>query len=152
MENPAQDVIPKLEVPEQTERLQDAGRPPSAHIFSTRNVSIYYGSFRAVTDVSLTIYENEITAFIAPSGCGKTTVLRTLNRMNDLVTGARVEGDVHYRGASRLDHGKAYWPPPRRFARPARPWARNTARRNPVNTGGGISGLTVRETPWAPSP
>ncbi len=50
--------------------------------------------------MSLTIYENEITAFIGPSGCGKTTVLRTLNRMNDLVAGARVEGDVHYRGAS----------------------------------------------------
>ena len=50
--------------------------------------------------MSLTIHENEITAFIGPSGCGKTTVLRTLNRMNDLVIGARVEGDVHYRGAS----------------------------------------------------
>ena len=65
-----------------------------------QNVSIYYGSFRAVTDVSLTIHENEITAFIGPSGCGKTTVLRTLNRMNDLIAGARVEGDVRYRGAS----------------------------------------------------
>ncbi len=66
-----------------------------AHIvFNTKNVSIYYGSFRAVTDVSLTIYENEITAFIGPSGCGKTTVLRTLNRMNDLIPSARVEGDV----------------------------------------------------------
>ena len=69
-------------------------------VFDTKNVSIYYGSFRAVTDVSLNIYENEITAFIGPSGCGKTTVLRTLNRMNDLVPSARVEGDVHYRGVS----------------------------------------------------
>ena len=69
-------------------------------MFETKSISIYYGSFRAVTDVSLTIHENEITAFIGPSGCGKTTVLRTLNRMNDLVIGARVEGDVHYRGAS----------------------------------------------------
>ncbi len=71
---------------------------PGAPVFDARNVSIYYGSFRAVTDVSLTIYENDITAFIGPSGCGKTTVLRTLNRMNDLVEGARVEGDVEYRG------------------------------------------------------
>src|SRR5208282_5331356 len=54
--------------------------------------------FRAVTNVSLTIYEHQITAFIGPSGCGKTTVLRTLNRMNDLVVGARVEGEVRYRG------------------------------------------------------
>jgi phosphate transport system ATP-binding protein len=67
-------------------------------IFEVKNVSIYYGSFRAVTNVSLTIYEHQITAFIGPSGCGKTTVLRTLNRMNDLVPGARVEGEVNYRG------------------------------------------------------
>ncbi|MBO0835602.1 MAG: phosphate ABC transporter ATP-binding protein [Actinobacteria bacterium] len=69
-------------------------------VFNTQNVSIYYGSFRAVTDVSLAIYENEITAFIGPSGCGKTTVLKTLNRMNDLIPTARVEGEVHYRGQS----------------------------------------------------
>jgi phosphate transport system ATP-binding protein len=69
------------------------------HVFDVTNTSVYYGSFRAVTDVSLAIYENEITAFIGPSGCGKTTVLRSLNRMNDLVVGARVEGDVRYRGA-----------------------------------------------------
>jgi phosphate transport system ATP-binding protein len=73
---------------------------PGASIFDTKNVSIYYGSFRAVTNVSLSVYEHEITAFIGPSGCGKTTVLRTLNRLNDLVPGARVEGDVHYRGTS----------------------------------------------------
>jgi phosphate transport system ATP-binding protein len=78
-----------------------AGQPSpgtGAPIFEVKNVSIYYGSFRAVTNVSLTIYEHQITAFIGPSGCGKTTVLRTLNRMNDLVPGARVEGDVYYRG------------------------------------------------------
>jgi phosphate transport system ATP-binding protein len=69
-------------------------------VFDAQNVSIYYGTFKAVTDVSLTIYQNEITAFIGPSGCGKTTVLRTLNRMNDLVAGARVEGDVRYHGVS----------------------------------------------------
>jgi phosphate transport system ATP-binding protein len=68
------------------------------HIFDANGISIYYGSFRAVTDVKLSIYEHEITAFIGPSGCGKTTVLRSLNRMNDLVVGARVEGDVRYRG------------------------------------------------------
>jgi len=72
---------------------------PGESVFETRNVSIFYSSFRAVTDVSLTIHEHEITAFIGPSGCGKTTVLRTLNRMNDLIVGARVEGEVEYRGA-----------------------------------------------------
>ena len=73
---------------------------PEHTVFDAKNVSIWYSAFRAVTDVSLSIYEHEITAFIGPSGCGKTTVLRTLNRMNDLVPGARVDGDVHYRGAS----------------------------------------------------
>jgi phosphate transport system ATP-binding protein len=75
-------------------------RVPDVAVFNTQNVSIYYSAFRAVTDVSLSVYQHEITAFIGPSGCGKTTVLRTLNRMNDLVPGARVEGDVWYRGES----------------------------------------------------
>jgi phosphate transport system ATP-binding protein len=73
---------------------------PKVPVFDAEHVSIYYGTFKAVTNVSLTIYQNEITAFIGPSGCGKTTVLRTLNRMNDLVPGARVEGLVRYHGVS----------------------------------------------------
>jgi phosphate transport system ATP-binding protein len=90
-------------LPEPAAIAEGTAQPPAgpgAPIFEARNVSIYYGSFRAVTNVSLTIYENQITAFIGPSGCGKTTVLRTLNRMNDLVPGARVEGEVFYRGAN----------------------------------------------------
>jgi phosphate transport system ATP-binding protein len=62
------------------------------------NVDIYYGKFRAVTDVSLGFGKNEITALIGPSGCGKSTVLRTLNRMNDLIPGARTDGRVTYHG------------------------------------------------------
>jgi phosphate transport system ATP-binding protein len=71
---------------------------PGTAIFDVRDVSIYYGSFKAVTDVSLPIYENEVTAFIGSSGSGKSTVLRAFNRMNDLVPGARVEGTMTYRG------------------------------------------------------
>ena len=103
MEEPELNVATtSLPKPAALQRSPDApvSDTPGASVFDTKNVSIYYGSFRAVTDVSLTIHENEITAFIGPSGCGKTTVLRTLNRMNDLVPSARVEGDVHYRGAS----------------------------------------------------
>ena len=107
MEHPEQEVATGLQTPETAAEPQapPAPRPqaPSGTgntVFDAEKVSCYYGSFRAVTDVSLNIYENEITAFIGPSGCGKTTVLRTLNRMNDLVVGARVEGDVRYRGAS----------------------------------------------------
>src|SRR5262249_58027880 len=78
---------------------------PGTPVFDTKNVSIYYGSFRAVTDVSMTIYEHEITAFIGSSGSGKTTVLRAFNRMNDLVPGARMEGDIYYRGGSLYGSG-----------------------------------------------
>ena len=58
------------------------------------NLSIYYGSFRAVQDVTMTIEPRSVTAFIGPSGCGKSTFLRTLNRMHEVVPGARVEGKV----------------------------------------------------------
>jgi phosphate transport system ATP-binding protein len=89
-----QEVLPKLDIPDPAPAPISAGTA----IFDVQNTSIYYSAFRAVTDVSLTVYENEITAFIGPSGCGKTTVLRSLNRMNDLIAGARVEGDIRYRG------------------------------------------------------
>src|SRR5271170_6589742 len=89
-----QEVLPQLDIPDTAPRELSTG----TSIFDVQNASMYYGAFRAVTDVSLTVYENEITAFIGPSGCGKTTVLRSLNRMNDLIVGARVEGDVRYRG------------------------------------------------------
>ncbi len=71
---------------------------PAADVFTTRDLSVYYGAFRAVRDVNLNIRRNEITAFIGPSGCGKSTVLRCFNRMNDLIEGARIEGEVRYRG------------------------------------------------------
>lgn len=65
---------------------------------ATRNLSIYYGSFRAVKNVSLDIPPRKITAIIGPSGCGKSTVLRAFNRMNDLVPTARVEGEILFHG------------------------------------------------------
>jgi len=78
---------------------------PGVPVFVTKDVSIYYGSFKAVTDVSMTIYEHEITAFIGSSGSGKTTVLRAFNRMNDLVPTARMEGEIDYRGQSLYGPG-----------------------------------------------
>ncbi|MFO7170615.1 MAG: phosphate ABC transporter ATP-binding protein PstB [Chloroflexota bacterium] len=68
------------------------------YAIETRDLSVYYGSFRAVKNVNLRLEPRKITALIGPSGCGKSTVLRTLNRMNDLVPGARVEGEVLFQG------------------------------------------------------
>ena len=65
-------------------------------VMECKDVDIYYGTFRAVHQVSLAYGRNEITAMIGPSGCGKSTVLRTLNRMNDLIPGARVTGKITY--------------------------------------------------------
>jgi phosphate transport system ATP-binding protein len=67
-------------------------------VFDVRDLSVSYGAFRAVRDVTFQIHEHEITAFIGPSGCGKTTVLRAFNRMHDLTEGARVEGTLSYHG------------------------------------------------------
>jgi phosphate transport system ATP-binding protein len=66
-------------------------------------VDIFYGAFKAVSNVSLAYGRHEITAMIGPSGCGKSTVLRSLNRMNDLVPGARVQGKVTYHGQDIYD-------------------------------------------------
>ena len=59
-----------------------------------RDLSFYYGTFRALVDVNVEVRERQITALIGPSGCGKSTFLRTLNRMNDLIPETRVEGKV----------------------------------------------------------
>src|SRR5207244_13061430 len=57
-------------------------------------VNFYYGTNKALHDVSVQIRQKAVTALIGPSGCGKSTFLRTLNRMNDLIPGARLEGTV----------------------------------------------------------
>lgn len=80
----------------------------AAPVFSVRDVSVYYGAFRAVRDVDLSIGGRQITAFIGPSGCGKTTLLRCFNRMNDLVESARVAGTIEYHGVDL--YGKAVDP------------------------------------------
>src|SRR5215475_13973772 len=57
-------------------------------------LSAYYGSHKAIGDISMTVEPRSVTALIGPSGCGKSTVLRTLNRMHEVIPGARVEGKV----------------------------------------------------------
>ena len=83
--------------------VSDSPGVATSAVFETRDVSVYYGQFRAVRDVNLEIRGNEITAFIGPSGCGKSTMLRCFNRMNDLIASARIEGDVRYHGVDLYD-------------------------------------------------
>jgi phosphate transport system ATP-binding protein len=72
-------------------------------VFDVQDVSVYYGDFRAIRNITLPIYRNQITALIGPSGCGKTTFIRCLNRMNDLIEIARVEGKLLYHGVDLYD-------------------------------------------------
>ncbi len=78
---------------------QESGDSYSGGVAIEANqLSVYYGNFRAVKDISLKIPARQITAFIGPSGCGKSTVLRAFNRMNDLIPGARVTGQIMFHG------------------------------------------------------
>src|SRR4051795_10873154 len=65
-----------------------------AKSIQVKDLNIYYGDFKAVENVTMTIPAKSVTALIGPSGCGKSTFLRTLNRMHEVLPGARVEGEV----------------------------------------------------------
>jgi phosphate transport system ATP-binding protein len=62
--------------------------------FSTEDLSIYYGEYQAVKNISLSFPAQSVTALIGPSGCGKSTFLRSLNRMNDEIAGSRTTGHI----------------------------------------------------------
>jgi len=70
---------------------------------STRGVDLFYGDFQALKKITLDIPENAITALIGPSGCGKSSFLRVFNRMNDLIAGSRVTGEVKLDGIDIYD-------------------------------------------------
>ena len=67
-------------------------------VFEIRDLAVNYGQTTAISGVNLEIYERLVTAVIGPSGCGKSTFIRCLNRMNDLVPGAKIEGRILYHG------------------------------------------------------
>lgn len=69
-------------------------RSPETPVVEVEHLDMYYGSFKALEDVSMKIDKNRITALIGPSGCGKSTFIRSINRMHEIVPGARVEGKV----------------------------------------------------------
>lgn len=69
----------------------------------TRDLSLWYGDFQALKSVDMDIYKNQVIAFIGPSGSSKSTFLKSLNRMNDLVEGVRIEGTVELDGQNIYD-------------------------------------------------
>jgi phosphate transport system ATP-binding protein len=68
-------------------------------VFSVSDLAVSYSGKAALEDVSIDVFRNTVTAFIGPSGCGKSTFIRCFNRMNDLIPGAKVDGNVLYHGA-----------------------------------------------------
>jgi phosphate transport system ATP-binding protein len=77
--------------------------PDQAGRIDVDSLNLYYGSFRAVKDISMIIEPRSVTAIIGPSGCGKSTFLRSLNRMHEVTPGTRVEGSVRLDGVDVYD-------------------------------------------------
>jgi phosphate transport system ATP-binding protein len=71
---------------------------PPEPVLSARSLSVWYSAALALKDIQIDIPRHKITALIGPSGCGKSTLLRCFNRMNDLIPGARMEGDLRFEG------------------------------------------------------
>ncbi len=68
------------------------------YILETHDLDIFYGTFKAVTNVNMKVEQNKITAIIGPSGCGKSTLLRAFNRMNELYAGTSIKGQITFNG------------------------------------------------------
>ena len=93
-------------------------RPATVEV---KDLSAYYGNFRAIKNVSMDIAPNRVTAIIGPSGCGKSTLIRCLNRMHEVTPGARAEGTVLLDGEDIYgqDTDPVLSAPPRRHGLPA---------------------------------
>ncbi|WP_253738860.1 phosphate ABC transporter ATP-binding protein PstB [Halohasta salina] len=72
-------------------------------IIESKDIDVFYGDEQALREVSMPIPEKQVTALIGPSGCGKSTFLRCINRMNDLISAARVDGDLLFGGKNVYD-------------------------------------------------
>lgn len=84
--------------------MSDIIKPGNVKI-EFKNVSFYYGTFRAVENLSFKLEKNKVTAFIGPSGCGKSTVLRIINRTNEVAMSTRLEGEVLIDGIDIYKNG-----------------------------------------------
>jgi len=92
-----------ISTPVTAQRASLHQRGDRATKIEVEHLNFFYGRFQALKDVNLSIRERQITALIGPSGCGKSTFLRALNRMNDIIEGARTEGAVRLDGEDIYD-------------------------------------------------
>ncbi len=100
---------PERSATQQQQRANDSASAAEETVNSpikvtARDVNVFYGEKQALFDVNLDINDRAVTAFIGPSGCGKSTFLRCMNRMNDVIDGARVAGSV------KIDDDEIYAP------------------------------------------
>ena len=84
----------RVDAPSRVAEAPSGSAGPSAIGMKITDLAAFYGSFKAVTDVSMDIQANKVTALIGPSGCGKSTYIRCLNRMHEVLPVARAEGRV----------------------------------------------------------
>jgi phosphate transport system ATP-binding protein len=96
---------PGSRLPETSGRATGHQGARGAKTIEARGVNLYYGDFQAVENVSMTITPNKVTALIGSSGCGKTTFLRSLNRMHELTPGATVRGEISLDGEDIYGRG-----------------------------------------------
>ena len=89
---------PEVEMDLSANDSAPANGPVKPDVLVTENLKFWYGNTMALSGISLNIPQHEVMAIIGPSGCGKSTYLRCLNRMNDLISSARVEGRVIFDG------------------------------------------------------
>jgi phosphate transport system ATP-binding protein len=91
-----------LVTPVITTKIGQPTKPEAEHLFEIKmqavDLSVFYGKFQALADISMNVPANQITAIIGPSGCGKSTLLRSLNRMNDLIPHIQVTGEINLDG------------------------------------------------------
>ena len=91
-------------VPENHVTVRTNSIAPEDAIVKAEDIKLWYGDFQALHGCSITIPKNQVTALIGASGCGKSTFLKTINRMNDLIPTVKIEGSLHYNGIDLYDN------------------------------------------------
>jgi phosphate transport system ATP-binding protein len=96
---------PTIRISTATAEESTAATTESPTVVELQDLSCYYGTFRAVRNIDLSVRKQRITALIGPSGCGKSTLLRTINRMNDLVPAFHIDGRILLDGQDLFGKG-----------------------------------------------